>query len=85
MSQDMLDVFVRWEQKLALRRSAVLFVTLWMTWRSFAWAGEYASALLAVGGNDTWVAAAAMIAAVTAPISVLQAAVFKAYIESKAE
>lgn len=80
-----LEAFVRWEQKLALRRSAVLFTTLWMTWRSFTWAAEYASALIAVGGNDAWVAAAAMIAAVTAPISVLQAAVFKAYIESKSE
>ena len=80
-----LETFVRWEQKLALRRSAVLFTTLWMTWRAFTWAAEYASALIAVGGNDAWVAAAAMIAAVTAPISVLQAAVFKAYIESKSD
>lgn len=78
-----LDTFVQWEKKLALRRSTVLFTTLWMTWRAFTWAAEYASALIAVGGNDAWVAAAAMIAAVTAPISVLQAAVFKAYIESK--
>ena len=80
-----MQTFVEWEQKLALRRSAVLFTTLWMTWRAFTWAGEYASALIAVGGNDSWVAAAAMIAAVTAPISVLQAAVFKSYIESKSE
>lgn len=80
-----LEAFVRWEQKLALRRSAVLFTTLWMTWRAFTWAAEYASALIAVGGNDAWVAAAAMIAAVTAPISVLQAAVFKAYIDSKSD
>jgi hypothetical protein len=79
------DAFVAWEQKLAVRRSTVLFVTLWMTWRAFTWAAEYASALVALGSTDSWVAAAAMIAAVTAPISMLQAAVFKAYIESKSE
>ena len=79
------EAFALWEQKLGVRRSVVLFVTLWMTWRAFTWAAEYASALIALGSTDSWVAAAAMIAAVTAPISMLQAAVFKAYIESKSE
>lgn len=78
-----LSDFVEWEQKLAVRRSVVLFTTLWMTWRAFTWAAEYASALIAIGSTDSWVAAAAMIAAVTAPVSVLQAAVFKAYIDAK--
>lgn len=78
-----LQAFVEWEQKLAIRRSAVLFTTLWMTWRAFTWAAEYASALIAIGSTDAWVASAAMIAAVTAPVSVLQAAVFKAYIDAK--
>lgn len=77
--------FTEWEQKLGIRRSVVLFVTLWMTWEAFAWAKQYASALIAVGGGDAWVAAAAMVAAVTAPISALQVAVFKAYIDSKAD
>jgi hypothetical protein len=80
-----LETFTNWEKQLGLRRSAVLFVTVWMTWRAFTWAAEYASALIALGSTDSWVAAAAMIAAVTAPISMLQAAVFKAYIESKSE
>jgi hypothetical protein len=80
-----LETFTQWEQQLGVRRSVVLFVTLWMTWRAFTWAAEYASALVALGSTDSWVAAAAMIAAVTAPISMLQAAVFKAYIESKSE
>lgn len=79
------EVFTEWEQKLGIRRSVVLFVTLWMTWEAFAWAKQYASALIAVGGNDAWVAAAAMIAAVTAPISALQVSVFKAYIDSKGD
>lgn len=78
-----LDAFVEWERKLAIRRSAVLFMTLWMTWRSFTWAAQYASMVSLAAGNDAALAAAAMIAAVTAPISVLQAAVFKAYIGSK--
>ena len=76
-----LDKFAALEEKLAVRRSAVLFVTLWMTWRAFTWAAAYASAMSAT--NESMLAAAAMIAAVTAPISMLQASVFKAYIESK--
>lgn len=78
-----LQAFVDWENKLALRRSAVLFITLWMTWRSFAWAAQYASQVALSGSNEGAVAAAAMIAAVTAPIAYLQKAVFAAYIESK--
>jgi hypothetical protein len=81
--RQLLDDFIAWESGIGIRRSAVLFITLWMTWRAFNWAAEYASALIAIGGNDAWVAAAAMIAAVTAPITYLQAAVFRAYIESK--
>ena len=77
-----LEDITAWEERLAIRRSAVLFITLWMTWRAFTWAAEYASAVTA--SNDTMLAAAAMIAAVTAPITYLQAAVFKAYIEAKA-
>lgn len=76
-----IDTVVLWEEKLAVRRTAVLFMTLWMTWRAFTWAAAYASAMSAT--NETMLAAAAMIAAVTAPITYLQAAVFKAYIESK--
>jgi hypothetical protein len=78
-----LQAFVDWENKLALRRSAVLFITLWMTWRSFAWAAQYASQVALSGSSEGAVAAAAMIAAVTAPIAYLQKAVFSAYIDSK--
>lgn len=76
-----IDKFAALEEKLAVRRSAVLFVTLWMTWRAFTWAAAYASSMSAT--NETMLAAAAMIAAVTAPITYLQTAVFKAYIDSK--
>ena len=77
-----LDKFAAWEEKLGLRRSVVLFYTLYMTGRAFEWAGEYVKSVGAE--NDAMLAAAAMVAAVTAPITYLQAAVFKSYLESKA-
>lgn len=78
-----IDAFITLERKLAIRRSATLFITLWMTWRAFDWAAAYASAATVDG--DSAIAVAAMIAAVTAPISALQAAVFRAYIDSKGQ
>jgi hypothetical protein len=77
-----LEKFASWEEKLGLRRSVVLFYTLYMTGRAFEWAGEYVKTVGAE--NDAMLAAAAMVAAVTAPITYLQAAVFKSYLESKA-
>ena len=74
-----LELFVKWEEKLAVRRSIVLFTTLWMTWRSFAWAAEYAHNVNTADG----LSAAALIAAVTAPIAYLQKVVFEAYIAGK--
>lgn len=73
------DEFSQWEAKLGVRRTAMLFCTLWMTWEAFAWARSYASSVPTHDG----LAVAAIIAAVTAPISYLQVAVFKAYLESK--
>ncbi len=70
-----------WERKLALRRSAVLFSTLWMTYKAFDWATVYAMAGIATSGAE----AAAIILAVTAPITYLQKEVFKAYISSREE
>lgn len=69
---------IAWEQKLAIRRSVVLFVTLWMTFRAFEWAAHYAT----THSGDA-LGAAAIIAAVTAPISYLQKVVFEAYISAK--
>lgn len=76
-----LDDLAAWDKALGLRRSTVLFVTLWMTWRAFAWAAQYAAGIAPADG----VGGAAMIAAVTAPISALQIAVFKAYLDSKSD
>jgi hypothetical protein len=78
-----LDTFVEWEQKLAIRRTAVLFVTLWMSWRSFTWAAVYVQSLTYTDIKDGGVGIAAMLAAVTAPVAYLQKAVFSSYIESK--
>jgi hypothetical protein len=55
-----------------------LYVTVWMTWRAFLWAGEYAFATTLDG-----IGTAAVIAAVTAPISAMQVFVFKTYSESR--
>lgn len=74
-----INTIMEWESRLGIRRSTVLFVTLWMTWRAFEWAATYASATSLTSGLE----AAAIIAAVTAPVTYLQTAVFKAYISAK--
>lgn len=75
----LVSVLLEWERKLAIRRTTVLFVTLWMTYRAFEWAAHYATTTSETSGLE----AAAIIAAVTAPISYLQKTVFEAYISSK--
>ena len=76
---DLLSTALIWERKLAVRRSIVLFSTLWMTYRAFEWAANYALSTHETNGLE----AAAIIAAVTAPISYLQKSVFEAYISAK--
>jgi hypothetical protein len=68
-----------WETRLGIRRTIVLFVTLWMTYRAFDWAAHYAISGMETNGLE----AAAIIAAVTAPITYLQKVVFEAYLNSK--
>jgi hypothetical protein len=75
------NTFAEWEEKIGLRRTSVLGVTLWMTWRAFDWAAQFAN-VNGVDGTDS-IAIAAIITAVTAPICYLQVAVFKAYLDSK--
>ena len=72
--------FAEWEDAIGIRRTAVLLATVWMTWRAFEWAGAYA-ATHSVDANGLGIAA--VIAAVTAPITYLQVAVFKAYLDAK--
>lgn len=59
-------------------RSFVLYITVWMTWEAFTWAAIFATTTEKTGSD-----VALIIAAVTAPISVLQAFVFKVYSESR--
>lgn len=78
---DKIETFITWERKLALRRTIVLFITLWMTWRAFDWATVYAAAT--VYTDEQGIKAAATILAVTAPITYLQKVVFEQYIKAK--
>lgn len=59
-------------------RRATLFATVWMTWRSFAWAAAFAEAT-----DKTGIEVGAIIAAVTAPVAALQGYVFKLYAEHR--
>lgn len=76
-----LDRFLVWADKrhFVSVRAAVLYVTLWMTWRAFTWAAEFAYAITGRPGLDI----AAIIGAVTVPITALQGFVFKWYMEAK--
>lgn len=70
--------FWDWVDRRRIVHRLMLFITLWMTWEAFHWATMYASTV-EISGMD----AAAIIAAVTAPISALQGYVFKVYSESR--
>jgi hypothetical protein len=54
--------------------------TLWMTYQSFVWAAAFAEHTAHTG-----LEVAAIIAAVLAPLSILQGAVFNAYTASRKE
>ena len=74
-----LNTVMEWEHRLGIRSSGVLFVTLWMTYRAFDWAAHYALSGMETNGAE----AAAIILAVTAPITYLQKVVFEAYLGAK--
>lgn len=59
-------------------RRSTLGITLWLTWESFRWASAFAEHT-----DKSGIETAAVIAAVTAPVSLLQASVFKTYIEGR--
>lgn len=75
--------FAAVEQRLGLRRSLVLFVTLWMTYKAYDWAAQFAYVVMVKADNNLMLAAAGLVVAVTAPITYLQKVVFEAYITSK--
>jgi len=74
-------IFIKWAdaKNFISVRSFVLYVTVWMTWEAFHWAAVFATETDKPGAD-----VALIIAAVTAPISVLQGFVFKVYSESRA-
>lgn len=77
---DQITKFWDWVDSRGVVRRIVLFVTLWMTWRAFQWAAEFASTTTRSGMDI-----GAIIAAVTAPITYLQASAFKVYSDSRGE
>ena len=70
--------FWDWIDGRGVIRRIVLFVTLWLTWESYRWAAMFAEST-----DKSGVEVAAIIAAVTAPVTLLQASAFKAYIEGR--
>ena len=75
-----MENFIKWADRrnFISVRAITLYVTVWMTWESFAWAAIFASTTTLDGMQS-----AAMIAAVTAPICALQGFIFKFYMEAK--
>jgi hypothetical protein len=76
-----MEKFLAWCEKHSFvsLRALTLYSTLWFTWVAFDWAGHYAFAIIGKPGIDV----AAVIAAVTVPISALQAFTFKWYMGNK--
>lgn len=70
--------FAKLESTLGLRRTIVLFLSIWLTYDSYEWAAQFATYTERAG-----VEVAAIIAAVTAPVSWITVAVFKTYTEGK--
>lgn len=69
-----------WIDSRRVVRRVVLFITLWMTWQAFTWAGVFAMTT-----DKPGIDVAAIIAAVTAPISILQGYVFQVYAKGRDE
>jgi hypothetical protein len=73
-----LDEFMRAEQALGLRRTAVLALSIWLAYDSYQWAAQFAT-----WTDRTGIEVAAIIGAVTTPVSWIVIAVFKTYTEGK--
>ena len=60
-------------------RTIVVFLAIWMTWEASAWSMAFAT-----DNARNGIEIAAIVAAVTGPITVFAGYVFKAYVESRA-
>lgn len=76
--KDAVSYLVSIEARLAIRRTLVLAFAIWMTWRISEWGMWFA-----VGNDRNGMEIAAIIAAVTAPITLFAGTVFKTYVEGK--
>lgn len=77
MTKAMRDFLDFLEQAMVVRR-IILFTSCWLTWDSYRWASEFAMATDKAG-----LEVAAVVAAVTTPVSWITIAVFKTYVEGK--
>jgi hypothetical protein len=73
------EQWARLERALALRRTFMLAFVSYLTYESYRWSTEFATLT-----DKTGVEVAAIIAAVTTPVSLLAVMVFKSYVESGA-
>jgi len=76
----MIETFLKWMEKrhIVSVRALTLYMTLWLTHDSFKWAAHFAETTTRDG-----LQVAAIVAAVTAPVSALQVFVFKWYMDAK--
>lgn len=72
--------FIQWinDKNFLSVHSFTLYITLWMTWEAFHWAG-----LFAIETTKTGAEVALIIGAVTAPITYLQTKAFEIYSASR--
>lgn len=84
MAEPRAEPLKRWflEKNFVSVHAFVLYATLYLTWESFAWAAKFALGL-PEGALTSGVGPAAIIAAVTAPVTALQVFAFKTYSESR--
>lgn len=73
-----IETLIKLDKSLALTRRLMLLFVSWLTFEGYRWSTEFATFTAREG-----VEVAAIIAAVTAPVSALAVMVFKAYTESR--
>lgn len=77
------EAFWKWADRRQLLsvRSLVMYATIYDTWHAFKWGSEYAYFALDKSGAEV----SMVIGAVTAPVAIMQAFVFKWYTETRGE
>lgn len=73
-----MERLVKLESAIGLRRTIVLFLSIWLAYDSYQWAAQFAT-----WTDRTGIEVAAIIGAVTTPVSWIVIAVFKTYTEGK--